>query len=334
MNRLSAYTAIALLALATTSHAVTTTDISAANPFLFGDLVTFNWRILNQVNPLIPIPATPTGNQTTFIRMYTNGNTHNPDPATTAIPFAPGNVSEYPEDINQFDSNERSLYWYGLEFQQDAVSTVLTATDVLNFIQSVSGPDAVNPLFAFDQNQEGSDPDIFLWARLILVDPSVTLSGLTAAQVDAAVAAAILSGDATVFSFLDDPALPNGPEALPGGSGYVLLPGVFDPDFDPDPLSPFQPVDNNGAGNNADWGGYIAGLDLNDFLGYSFLVDLRASFNNNGKEEAYILGGLAGPDDDDDDDDDDPGVPEPLTAGLSLISAAGLGLAAMRRRNT
>jgi hypothetical protein len=318
----------ASLGWASSARAITTSDIAQAHPIVFGDMTTFNFRILHQVNPAIPVPATPTGNTSTLIRMYTNGNTHNPTGTTDAIVFAPGNVALYPDDVAGFSATTRADFWYGLEFSghpTSTVSSVLTADDVLAFLHSISGPTVSNPLFGFDQNQEVSDPDIYLRARLILVKPSVSLLGLSSAAATSAVNTALGGGDAVEFKLIDDAPLPNGPDALPGGAGYVYLPGNYDPDFDADPLSPFDPVSNNGAGNNADWGGYIDGLDLNNYPGYAFLVELEAKDNNNGKEEAYILGGLNGriaP----------PPIPEPLTTTLGLLSLGGLALASRRRR--
>jgi hypothetical protein len=362
------------LAGSTSAYAVTEAQISTASPFQFGDLTTFNWRILDQVQGT-GVPSTPTGNQTGFIRMFSNGNTNNPV-GTSAIvwtpdgPTNPGNPSppNYPDTFNVdgFGGGgepigSSSLY-YGLEFgngANGALEDAVTVDTITSFVAGLSGlgaADPVSPIFAFDQNQEGSDPDIFLRGKLFLVDPSIlpTDGTLSPAQVDAAIAGA-LSSQIRQFNFLD-----NGTSGLPPSvtelddpllsgddNAWVLLPGEFDPDG---PGTTFTEVDNNGAGNNADWGGFLLDgsnpLNLRDVLAndgltavgsnWLFIVEFQALADNNGKEEAYILGALMQPGGTNgggtNGGDPNGAVPEPTTAALGLLACGALAMT-MRRRS-
>lgn len=362
------------LAVTSSALAVTAAQIDTASPFQFGDLKTFNWRILDQVAGT-GVPATPSGNQTGFIRMFTNGNTHNPVGTPAVVwdpdgPTNPGNPSppNFPDTFNvdgfsgSGDPVGSSLKYYGLEFGNGAngkLEGAVTVDTITSFVAGLSGlgaADPVSPIFGFDQNQEGADPDIFLRGKLFLVDPSVlaTDGTLSPAQVDAAIAAA-LSSQVRQFTFFDNglsglpPAVTTLDDPLLSGDDdmWVLLPGDFDPDG---PGTTFAEVDNNGAGNEADWGGYLLDgatpLNLRDVLAndgltaveddWLFILQLQALADNNGKEEAYILGALMDP----------PGgtnggtsgeppngaVPEPTTAALGLLVCGALAMS-MRRRS-
>ncbi len=358
-----------------TVQALDLSDINQGSPFLFQDLLTFNWRILNQVDPSIAVPATPTGNQTGFIRMFTNGNTQNPA-GTDAIVWTPdGPQGSHPDTFNVdgFDGVTgapigTSTLDYGLDFQRQMGQTTLTelttVADIIGFLETAAGigtSDPAIPILAFDQNQEGGDQvvfenppneplrqrDILLRGQLFLVDPSVLSPGMTPMEVDDAIAIA-LSGDGSLireFVFKDDQNLveppPNFPVEDPLFSDdddmWVVLPGIFDPDG---PGNLFQPVDNNGAGNAADWGGIVMDggnpMNLRTVLAndmsteveddWFFIVRLQAALDNNGREEAYILGALGV-------EIPPPGViPEPLTISLAALGGAGLLLATRRRR--
>jgi hypothetical protein len=306
------------LAAASAASAVTVPE-SDTTYIQFGDLTTFNYRILDAKGVIADVPATPTGNTTTAIRMFSNGNLSNGAPASNPLDAIKWETPQGQDpEAGNFNPTQTSSLWYGLQFDQGAVADVQTADDVLSFIKSSDGVGADTPLFAFDQTQQASDPDIFLRARLILVDdlngalPGTGLEGLTEAQVNAAVAAAILANQAEVFTFFDHTNQFN-------NDGYVLLPGEY--------TAETFTVDNNIGGALADWGGFLAGLDLNDYLGRSFLVELQARGDNGGPEEAYIIGGL-----DLVDDREEPGaVPEPVTAGLGAMALSALAWAASRR---
>lgn len=367
------------------ASAIELTDINTASPFLFEDLLTFNWRILNQVNPAIPVPATPTGNQLNFIRMFTNGNTQNPA-GTDAIVWTPdGPQGSHPDTFNVdgFDAGSSpagqpvgsSSLDYGLEFGrsqgQDVLNSVMTVGDLTGFLQNTFGlgnADPVTPILAFDQNQEGgenivfpdpppgdpNDPvlrqrDILLRGQLFLVDPSLLPADgtLDPIAVDLAIASAT-NAQIREFQFKDDQNNPEPPPNFPvedplfseDDDMWVVLPGIFDPDG---PGNLFQPVDNNGAGNAADWGGIViddqTGLPL-DLLSvfandgatqvsadWRFVVRLQAALDNNGREEAYILGVLGT-------DVPPPNIiPEPMTTTLTALGASGLLLATRRRRS-
>lgn len=354
-------------AFGVTNTDVQLSDLASAAPLKFADLLTFNWRILNQVNNSITVPATPTGTPTSEIRLFSNGNKNNfvGVEATVWSPDGPNSGStttppNYPDTFNVdgfggggVPFGSASLF-YGLQYgngQNPTISGATTVSDIIGFIQSSSNyiPNSiVSPIFAFDQNQEGSDPDIFLRGRLLLVDPSLIAldDTLTGPDVDAILAGAT-SSQVRTFNFFDDgtsgvPAserMSDDPLLTGDDDAWVLLPGSYDPDAGG---NAFTPVNNNGAGNNADWGGVLFDglnpLDLRNVkandgttsvgTNWIFLLDLEALHDNNGKEEAYILGGLITK------TTEPPNgvVPEPATVGLLGLAGASLAGLALRRR--
>ena len=340
--------------------AVTVNDINQASPFLFQDLLSFNWRILEQQLG-IPVPSTPTGTNVSFLRMFSNGNssTAPPDLAAglpDAISWPSVGQSGGLVNVFTFDSSGQPLSGaaqiYGLQFDDNsALIETTTVGELTGFLQTVSGSgpsDPISPIFAFDQNQTGAAPDIFLRGRLFLLDPFAldpsgdpVAAGMEPGAINTVINSIVDTGSSEIrtFKFLDDPLnIPNFSEddpLLPNDDDqWVLLPGLFDPDG---PLTTFEPVNNNGAGNEPDWGGYLldGGFPMNlrsvkaddgttdvedDWL---FMLELHALGDNNGKEEAYLLTVL----------DQAPlsEIPEPLTLWTGLASLVAVGFSLQRR---
>ncbi len=211
--------------------------------------------------------------------------------------------------------------------------------------------------------------DILLRGRQFLINPALipTDGTLTPDQVDQVILNAAPS-EIREFLFLDDPG--GDPVFFPGGNfphddavfddvffdpdedtlpyegedddQWVFLPGVFDPDGP----GPIVPVDNNGDAAHVDWGGYLidsqTGMPVNLLsvnaddgvtpvgLDWLWVTELQAALDNNGKEEAYLLGALV-QEEPPGDDDGGAEIPEPLTAGLAWLGLAGLGLQLRRR---
>jgi hypothetical protein len=247
--------------------------------------------------------------------MFSNGN-----PNPSAVSIGPVKWQDVPD--GELPSPTEAAYWFGLEYTDDLVTGVLTTNEVKTAIQTITGLATADvPLFAFDQNQSGNGDrlDIGLKGRVILVDPSVDLvpandaDKLNAEEVTTTINDLIANDPAKVKIFtFDDTNVEvdsstqiaidaGGTTSFPGGifpntvgtiteNDFVLLPG----DYNPIPGDGFGPVDNNKAGNVADWGGYIADLTLSSYENWSFLVEIEANGDNNGQEEAYIVGALEG----------------------------------------
>lgn len=291
------------------AQATVTIPVSDPSYLQFGDMTTFNWRILAAEGAIPSIPDTPTGTNLPLVRMFSNGN---PNASLNGAVAAPVDwVSNGDENPTQ-----SAAAWWGLEYDKhtDLVTRLGTTNDILAAIQTLD-PGSVNPIFSFDQNQTGSSPDIDLRGRLILLDPSINLLGDTAAQVNAIVDPLVTANSplVKVLQLYDDAVNPPTFNIDPPGftSGdFVPLPGMYT-------AGPYT-VNNNIGGNKSDWGGFFPGFDLTQYPNWGFLVEVQSYLNNGGKEEAYIVGGVLRvgvP--------SDP-IPEPLTATLGLVALASL----------
>lgn len=190
------------------------------------------------------------------------------------------------------------------------------------------------------------DRDKWLRGRLILVPPGYGgMSGLewfldkTAADIKAEFDSMVVpppddnpfipgvddSGVVTFYfrdTFFNDFPDQNNPD-----ENWAYLPGVYDPRLVPEldipddyfPAGADLPVDNNVGGAVADWGGYFPNLDLTQYEGYAFLVSLESKFNNNGRPEAYIIGGTTGV------------IPEPVTMMGVFLGLGGVACYLRRR---
>ena len=296
---------------------------------LMDDMLTFNWRILAQKYPsTVEVPALPTGNNVApFLRIFSNGNTNSP-----LLPPVKWQDDSVGGPYGDFNAAQSASLWYGLEYEKgqeqnpDTVARVLTGGEILNLIQNIN-PGSTSPIFAFDQNQTPNDSlnsplpsgwgttpalarDIWIRGRIILVKPDAvgglgSLIGLTAQGVNNIIDPLIAANDPGVVVFnLSDTIFGD----FPGSPNWVYLPGNYQ-------IEGFT-ADNNGAGNNGDWGGFCPGLDLTQYTNYGMFVELQTLFDNDGQEEVYIVGGIGG--------ETPPVIPEPVTLLGVFVGIAGL----------
>ncbi len=288
------------------------------------DMLGFNYRILAAKGVIPEVPALPTGSSIPYPRMFSNGN-----PNANVAGFTDPVL--WPSSGGSVNPTQSAELWWGLEYTGGngpnplIVSSLLTTNTVLSHIQTLD-PCSVTPVFAFDQNQVGQQPkdpngllpgwdsgltvydrDIWLRGRVILVNPTgipggaTGLIGLMPSQVNAIIDPLIAAADprVAVFNMYD-----NFFNDFP--PGWVYLPGIYEIEG--------IVVDNNVGGNEADWGGYFPTMDLSVYPDWLFFVELQAEFDNNGKEEGYIIGGVGR----------SYIIPEPLTIVAVLGGVGGL----------
>lgn len=332
-----------LVGFAAMAGAVPVTDPSYIQ---HDDFVAWNWQILTQEG-VAANPGTPSGT-TDYIRLYSNP-TSGGGPATLdkyVISWPTGDVSGSSGNWYGMGYDKSGLLTSVLQASQLLTAVqVLTpgaVTPIFAFDQSQNNAPFQGPIPPADAgNWEGpmmtepqalTNRDIWLRGRLILIpNAEVTalgLLGMTSSQVDAALAGLIPAADnvngvpgvtatgngnivtyyfrETFFNDFIDPTQP--------GFNWSWLPGTFTPSLFGLPVDPSFSSDNNIGGSVADWGGYIPTLDLTQFPDYAMFISLESKFNNNGGEEAYIVGGALQP----------PAVPEPLTLAGVFFAVGGL----------
>ena len=181
--------------------------------------------------------------------------------------------------------------------------------------------------------------DVWLRMNVMLVPPDIVAdleagNGMTVTDATDAV----LNGAGVVKFALADDTFNDFPDQAsdPGTGNWPYLPGTYVP-INPTTMEPLLGseldnhgdlvpvgVDNNGAGNVGDWGGFFPDLDLAAYTDYGFLVQLQTFFDTDGQEELYIVGGLL--------PGSPPGViPEPVTM-LAVLGCLGAVGAYLRRR--
>jgi hypothetical protein len=136
------------------------------------------------------------------------------------------------------------------------------------------------------------------------------------------------NGNIVVYYFRDtavhdfqDPSLSD-----PTSFDWGWLPGRFQPSLFGLPVDPNYVADQgeNTGGSKSDWGGYVPGLDLTPYAAanYDVFISLESEWDNDGPEEAYILGGVTA----------SQVIPEPLTLLAVFSGVAGVAGYVRRRR--
>ncbi len=173
---------------------------------------------------------------------------------------------------------------------------------LLGYLHNQFGPTASIPVFTFDMNQTGSDPDLHLVAKFSIFDP-VSSTEIASWSLD------------TIANGTFDP------------SAYVLAPGVIS--VTGTSLTTYTVDNNKGSGKN-DFLEFAPTMNLSLYAGkgyefhvYSHMIDL-----NDGFEESFISGAFTPPPN----PPQTPMIPEP--SSLFLFGMSGLTLLGPSFRRT
>ncbi|MGE5279201.1 MAG: PEP-CTERM sorting domain-containing protein [Deltaproteobacteria bacterium] len=237
-----------------------------------------------KLNTLLGYPGfnVPTGTGGLDILVYTGANGQDNDPVNGGFVF-PDPMQDPGGSVTTFS---------GVWGTQDPDHDPILVDDVLGYLHTF-GPDINIPVFDFDMNQTGANPDLDILGRVYILDPS--------------------NGNSTVAEWDFDDILNNTFDA----DAWVTATGVID-------LGGGLSVDHNKGSGKLDYIGIAPTMDLSLYSGkdYTFYADFRMRGLNDGFEELYLSGAFA---------PQHTLVPEPATMALFGLGLAGV-IARKRRK--